>query len=97
MCSHIGLPPLFSNDFSGELARADSNAALDEPKGFGLLMKPTKKAFLDFAHVFDKVISENINREFFAAQGIALEERQINDGNISVTTKGTLWLFQSGS
>jgi hypothetical protein len=46
-----------------------------------------------FAHVLDKVISKNINREFFAAQGIALEERQINDGNISVTTKGTLWLL----
>ncbi len=90
----IRLPPLFRNDFSSELAKAERNAALDEPKGFGLLMKPTKKAFLDFAHVLDKVVSENINREFFAAQGIALEERQINNGHISMTAQGTLWLLE---
>jgi hypothetical protein len=94
MCERIGLPSLFRNDFSSEFAKAERNAALDEPKGFGLLMKPTKKAFLDFAHVLDKVVSENINREFFASQGIELEERQTSDGQISVTTKGTLRLLE---
>jgi hypothetical protein len=94
MCERIGLPPLFRNDFSGELAKAERNAALDEPKGFGLLMKPTKKAFLDFAHVLDKVVSENINREFFAAQGIELDEQQTTGGHTIVTAKGTLRLLE---
>lgn len=94
LCNLIGLPALFRNDFSTELVKAERNVALDEPKGFGLLMKPTKKAFLDFAHVLDKVVSENINREFFAAQGIELEERQTSDGHISVTNKGTLRLLE---
>jgi hypothetical protein len=94
VCKLIGLPLLFRNDFSSEFAKTERNAALDEPKGFGLLMKPTKKAFLDFAHVLDKVVSENINREFFAVQGIELEERQTSDGRISVTTKGTLRLLE---
>lgn len=94
MCQLIGLPLLFKNDFSGELAKAERNAALDEPKGFGLLMKPTKKAFLDFAHVLDKVVSENINRDFFAAQGIELDEHQTKGGHTIVTAKGTLRLLE---
>lgn len=95
MCQLIGLPPLFKNDFSGELATyTERTAALDEPKGFGLLLKPTKKAFLDFAHVLDKVVSENINRDFFAMQGIELNEEQTKNGQTIVTSKGTLRLLE---
>jgi hypothetical protein len=69
-------------------------SALDEPKGFGLLLKPTKKAFLDFAHVLDKVVSENINRDFFAAQRLELNEEQTKNGQTILTTKGTLRLLE---
>jgi len=94
ICKLIDLPLLFKNDFSSEIAKAERNAAVDEPKGFGLLLKPTKKAFLDFAHVLDKVVSENINREFFEAQGIELDERQTKGGQTIVTAKGTLRLLE---
>ena len=39
-------------------------------------------------------MSENINREFFAAQGLELDEQQTKNGQTIVTTKGTLRLLE---
>jgi hypothetical protein len=49
MCQLIGLPNLFRRDYSRETRGGEDSSPLDEPKGFGLLMVPTKKHFLEFA------------------------------------------------
>ncbi len=68
MCQLIGLPNLFRRDYS-----RDSLDGVEGPKGFGLLLVPTKKHFLEFAQTLDKIISENLNSDFFAAQELELE------------------------
>jgi hypothetical protein len=95
MCHRIGIPDLFRRDYSRDGRDAEgSDLALDEPKGFGLLMVPTKKHFLEFAQVLDKIISENLNTRFFASQGIELEEKMVKDGQVVVSQKGTLRLLE---
>jgi hypothetical protein len=76
LCQVIGWPHLFRKDFSGK-----------PPKGFGLLMNTTKREYLNFAHLLDKVISENLNYAFFAALHISL----VDEAN---ERKGTLTLLQ---
>jgi len=95
MCQRIGVPNLFRRDYSRETRSEDSNSPLDEPKGFGLLMVPTKKHFLEFAQVLDKIIAENLNSDFFAAQHLELEEKTTRrNGDVLVTQKGTLRLLE---
>lgn len=95
MCQLIGLPNLFRRDYSAEHRGNEDDSPLDEPKGFGLLMVPTKKHYLEFASVLDKIISENLNTQFFAVQGIELQEEQPSkDGPVVVVQKGTLRLLE---
>lgn len=95
MCCLIGVPALFRCDYSRESRSDNGDSPLDEPKGFGLLMVPTKKHFLEFAQVLDKVIAENLNRDFFAAQHLELEEKTTSrNGQVLVTQKGTLRLLE---
>lgn len=84
MCELIGLPPLFIRDFADE-----------PPRGFGLLMRPTRHSYLDFAHTLDKMLSENLNLYFFSAEGIALDETITRrGGREEVVRKGTLRLLE---
>jgi hypothetical protein len=95
MCQLIAVPNLFRRDYSRETRSEDSDSPLDEPKGFGLLMVPTKKHFLEFAQVLDKIIAENLNSDFFAAQHLELEEKATRrNGDVLVTQKGTLRLLE---
>lgn len=95
MCQLIGLPNLFRRDYSPETRSDDGDSPVDEPKGFGLLMVPTKKHFLEFAHVLDKIIAENLNPNFFSAQHLELEEKTTRrNGDVLVTQKGTLRLLE---
>jgi hypothetical protein len=95
MCKLIGLPSLFRRDYSRETRGDENDSPLDEPKGFGLLMVPTKKHFLEFAQILDKIISENLNTSFFAAQRLELEEKTTKqNGEMRVAQKGTLRLLE---
>lgn len=95
MCRLIGVPDLFRRDYSPQTRSENDDSPLDEPKGFGLLMVPTKKNFLEFAQVLDKIIAENLNLDFFAAQHLGLEEKTTRrDGDVVVTKKGTLRLLE---
>lgn len=89
MCQLIELPNLFRRDYS-----RDSLDGVEGPKGFGLLLVPTKKHFLEFAQTLDKIISENLNSDFFAAQELELEEKTVKKGETVVTQKGTLRLLE---
>jgi len=80
----IGHAPLFNNHFS------ESN----RPRNFGYLLRPTLKEYNDFVHLLDKMLSENINREFFRRE-VAFEEEEVRkDGKVAVRAKGTIQILE---
>jgi hypothetical protein len=84
MCHLIGIPVLFRNDFQAE-----------RPKGFGLLMRPTSRAYFEFAHILDKIFSENLNREFFEAEGLDMKEKlERHENEYEIVTKRTIRLIE---
>jgi hypothetical protein len=68
------------------------------PISIELLLRPTLTNFNNFIHTLDKILSENIDKNFFDGE-IALEEEITRkDGKIEIIKKGTLrlleeWLF----
>ncbi len=54
MCEAMNKPPLFKKDFNQE-----------RPNEFSFLIRSTTKEFNNFIHTLDKMISENINHDFF--------------------------------
>lgn len=45
----------------------------DKPVGFDLLYLPTKSVFLEFVSLFEKIVVQNINNDFFVSVGVAQE------------------------
>lgn len=83
MCALIDKPTLFHKSFS--------NGRLRE---FGFILRPTLAEFNSFIHLLDKMLSDNINKEFFRGD-VPLEiEKERSDGKIEVRQKGTLQLLQ---
>jgi hypothetical protein len=81
MTKAMGLPPLFRQGFSGR------------PHGFAFLVRPTTKEFQDFVQLLDKMLSDNINRDFFKGQLPLETETPRADGKIVVSQKGTITLL----
>lgn len=83
-CAQMGKPPLFRTEF-GELKR---------PHGFGILIRPTKKEFRDFALLLDQLLSDDLNRDFF--KGDVNLNRNLTDeeGNPVTQSKGTIQLLE---
>jgi hypothetical protein len=69
---------------------------LDEkrPAGFHPMLQPTRKNFDDFVHLLDKMLSENINREFFQGDIPVAHEVERKDGKIEIDRPGTLRLLE---
>jgi len=85
MCEAMGRPPLFRNDY-GEYGEG-------KPKKFHFLIRPTLEEFNSFVLLFDKMISDNINKNFFMNVIDYENEQEREDGKIIVTQKGTLQLL----
>ena len=80
----IGRPALFRSDYSGER----------RPREFGYLLRPTLKEYNDFIHLLDKMISENIDCNFFQNE-VSLEIKDLRpDGKIEVKPKGSLRILE---
>lgn len=84
MAGLMGRAPLFKNDFSEG----------GVPKEFAFLVRPTLKEFNDFVLLLDKMISENINKEFFQNEIPYEREMARADGKIMVEGRGTLAILQ---
>lgn len=54
MCRLIEKPEIFKKTYENE-----------RPKNFSIILLPTKNNYLNFVHAIDKMISENINKDFF--------------------------------
>lgn len=84
----IGKPPLFKQTFEEK-----------HPEGFMPMLRPTKRNFHEFVQILDKMLSENINHDFFKGD-LPLEENVVQaDGSIESQRIGTLqalekWLSQ---
>lgn len=82
MCRLIGRSPLFREEFS------------ERPSEFGFLLRPTLAEFNTFVHLLDKMLSDNINKDFFG-DDLPLEQETVRpDGKIVVQQKGTLALLE---
>jgi hypothetical protein len=80
-CDAIGWPNLFKTDFHE-----------NKPRELAFLLRPTEKEYYAFVHTLDKMLSENINRDFF--RGMSTEEEIPRaDGKIEVRQKGTIRLL----
>ncbi|CEL24002.1 AAA family ATPase [Methanobacterium formicicum] len=83
MCKLMGKPPLFKENFREK-----------RPDDFKIFLKPTLKNYNDFVLVLDKMISENINKDFFRGDIELTEDQTRRDGKIVVIQKGTIRLFE---
>lgn len=83
MCRLMGRPPLFKNDFRDQI-----------PREFCFLVRPTLKEFSDFVLMLDKVISENINLDFFRGDVKFEREEQRKDGSIVIVPKGSITILE---
>jgi hypothetical protein len=66
----------------------------NRPKEFTFFFVPTLKNYNDFISLLDKMISENINRDFFEGKVELFELKKLKDGLVERKTKGTLQLFE---
>jgi hypothetical protein len=78
----INKPPLFHDDFS-----------TGRPPGLHPMLRPTSRNLHEFVHLLDKILSENVNRDFFRNDIPLEKEDQRSDGKIQVVTLGTLTLL----
>lgn len=88
MCEAIGWLPLFRQ-------------TLDvPPSDLAFLFLPTARAFNTFVHTLDKLMSENINQDFFPSKIPREIKVSRADGSVEVQHRGTIqlledWLQQS--
>jgi hypothetical protein len=66
----------------------------NRPREFGFLIRPTLKEFNSFVHLLDKMISENINKDFFQHDIPYETETERADGKLVVQEKGTIALLK---
>lgn len=83
MSAAAGLPPLVRRSFQDA-----------KPPNFTFLIRPTLKELEDFHATLDKMMSENLNKEFLAEFVKELETAtERRDGKFVVTSKGTIVLL----
>jgi len=83
MAECMGRPPLFRDSFINE-----------RPKEFGFLLRPTLSEFNAFTLLLDKMLADNISKEFFLSDISLEEDCPRPDGKIIVRQKGTIALLE---
>ncbi len=83
ICDLIGSPPLFRETWKD-----------NRPRGFGWIVRPTTNEFENFILLLDKMLSDNINKQFFVGDLEIESETTRKDGKIEVRPKGTLQLWK---
>lgn len=83
MTQIIGKPKLFRHDFKE-----------NRPKEFSIFLRPTLKNYNSFILSLDKLLSENLNKEFFKGEITLDLDIEREDGKIEVRNKGTIALLE---
>lgn len=85
MTERMNMPPMFRHTYSEE-----------RPREFAFLLRPTLAEFNRFILLLDKMMSDNLNKQFFSAASIPLEdEEERPDGKIVVSSRGTIALLEA--
>jgi hypothetical protein len=82
ICKIIGEPLLFRQSY------VDS-----PPSEFNWLSRPTRSEYNSFVHVLDKIISENINRDFFKGKIELVERIPLSKNKVLRVDKNTIRLL----
>ena len=86
MLNAMGKSKLFKKDFGRYLE--------NKPKEFAFMLRPTLNEYGNFILLLDKLMSDNIDKDFFKKENITLESEEVRkDGRIQVTPKGTIKLL----
>lgn len=83
MCKRMSYPPLFSKEYGQG----------SKPREFSFLIRPTLREFNAFVHLLDKMISDNLNKDFFRGDLVMENETTRKDGKTVVTQKNTITLL----
>lgn len=83
MATAMGRGPLFKDDF-----------AETRPVEFTFLLRPTKKEFDAFAQALDKMLSENIEPDFFCGDVERERRERRKNGEVVVHRKGTITMLK---
>jgi len=85
LASLIGKPPLFRATFE----------AYQRPIEFSPMLRPTRRNLQDFIHLLDKMLSENLNKDFFKGD-VPFEDRiESSDGSVEKRSLNTITLLES--
>lgn len=85
LCGLMGRSKIFREEFQDD----------KRPENFGFLLRPTLKEFNDFINTLDKIMSENIERDFFMKEVPYESETTREDGKTIVTPKGTIQILEN--
>lgn len=83
MCKAMDRPRLFRDNFEN-----------NRPRNFSFLVRPTQEEFNSFVLTLDKMMSDNINKNFFKDEVSGETEEERDDGKIIVRRKGTIAILQ---
>jgi hypothetical protein len=83
LCSLIGKPPLFKSTFEEH-----------RPIEFAPMLRPTQRNFQEFALTLDKMLSDNLSRDFFKGDIPVVDEIVASDGKVEVRQLGTITLLE---
>jgi len=84
LCGLIRKPSLFKQTFEDQ----------QRPLNFSPMLRATRRDFQEFVHLLDKMLSDNINREFFRGDIPLEDEVERKDGRIEVQQLGTIALLE---
>jgi hypothetical protein len=84
LCALMGDPPLFRHDHEGE-----------PPRGLAWLTRPTQASYDAFVHLLDKLLSDNLNKDFFRGKVPLQTEDTLPDGRVKVQDRGTIALLEA--
>ncbi len=79
MCAAIGWKPIFRSQV--------------KPKEFGFLLRSTRRELNDFVLLLDKLMSDNLNADFYPDRIAHEREVQRKDGTVVMERKGTIALL----
>jgi hypothetical protein len=66
----------------------------ERPREFSFLLRPTQKAFNEFVQLLDKLMSDNIDLDFFRKDVPREREEPLTDGRVRVVQRGSIQIME---
>ena len=66
----------------------------DKPAEFGFLLRSTQRELTEFVLLLDKMMSDNLNVDFFPARIARTTESTRKDGKVVVQQRGTIAMLE---